>query len=122
MGKSITDADLKGLASEELEALLEKVSNQLEAQKEEELENAREECQAIAEGVGHTVESLFGFRKRRGTTAAGGAKPRRASKAEAKYRNPDNADETWSGRGRRPKWFDHQVEVNGVSPDDMLIS
>ena len=21
-----------------------------------------------------------------------------------KYRNPENADETWSGRGRQPKW------------------
>jgi DNA-binding protein H-NS len=26
------------------------------------------------------------------------------AKVLPKYRNPDNSDETWSGRGRQPKW------------------
>jgi DNA-binding protein H-NS len=29
---------------------------------------------------------------------------RRRNPVRAKYRNPDNPSETWSGRGRQPKW------------------
>lgn len=31
----------------------------------------------------------------------GGKKP----KAAPKYKNPDNPEQTWSGRGRKPGWF-----------------
>ncbi|WP_050604076.1 H-NS family nucleoid-associated regulatory protein [Ruegeria sp. 6PALISEP08] len=28
----------------------------------------------------------------------------KAPKTKAKYRNPSNPDQTWSGRGRKPQW------------------
>jgi DNA-binding protein H-NS len=31
---------------------------------------------------------------------------KRRGKVEPKYRNPDNHRETWSGRGRKPKWVE----------------
>jgi DNA-binding protein H-NS len=31
------------------------------------------------------------------------------STAKAKFRNPDQPSETWSGRGRRPRWLDVQL-------------
>ena len=37
-----------------------------------------------------------------------------------KYRNPDNANETWSGRGRSPKWFAAHLAL-GMKANDMLI-
>jgi DNA-binding protein H-NS len=59
------------------------------------LERVRE---AVAE-FGFTPEDVFG--KRRGST-------RRA--AAPKYRNPETG-ETWSGRGRAPRWLkDQDVE------------
>ena len=38
-----------------------------------------------------------------------------------KYRNPDNADETWSGRGRMPIWLAERLKKRGVSKDDFAI-
>jgi DNA-binding protein H-NS len=35
------------------------------------------------------------------------------------YRNPENACETWSGRGRPPAWFDRAIHA-GRSPESML--
>ena len=35
------------------------------------------------------------------------------------YRNPENACETWSGRGRPPAWFDRAIHA-GRSPEGML--
>jgi DNA-binding protein H-NS len=32
------------------------------------------------------------------------AAPSSRRKVAPKYRNPDNAGETWTGRGRQPRW------------------
>jgi DNA-binding protein H-NS len=34
-----------------------------------------------------------------------------------KYRNPENHSETWSGRGREPKWLQHQI-ASGKTKED----
>ena len=36
------------------------------------------------------------------------------SKAPAKYRNPDNARQTWSGNGTPPDWFTHAPDKNAL--------
>ena len=41
-------------------------------------------------------------------------------KVAPKFRHPEDAELTWSGRGRKPKWFVKQLEA-GVSPDDLAI-
>ena len=35
---------------------------------------------------------------------------RKPNKAPPKYRNPLNSQETWTGRGRKPKWLALQLE------------
>src|SRR5258706_4245533 len=37
-----------------------------------------------------------------------------------KYRNPQNPEETWAGRGLRPKWLSAAIK-RGKSADDFLI-
>ena len=46
--------------------------------------------------------------------------PGSAAKLPMKYRNPSNASEMWSGRGRQPQWF-KDAEANGTSRADMEI-
>jgi DNA-binding protein H-NS len=38
-----------------------------------------------------------------------------------KYRNPKNADEVWSGRGRMPLWLGAQIKA-GKDREDFLIA
>ena len=45
---------------------------------------------------------------------------RKKAKAAAKFANPDNASETWSGRGRQPAWYKTAVS-DGKSPESMEI-
>mgnify|MGYP003594881466 FL=1 len=40
--------------------------------------------------------------------------------SKPKYRNPDNHDEVWSGRGKPPNWFKAAIE-SGITKDNMLI-
>lgn len=37
-----------------------------------------------------------------------------------KYRNPERPSETWSGRGKQPRWVGAQLS-SGVKVDDLLI-
>ncbi len=43
------------------------------------------------------------------------------SASAPKYRNPDDASQTWSGRGRQPVWFKNALE-SGQSAEDLLIA
>ena len=45
-------------------------------------------------------------------------KPR--GKVAPKYRNPANGSETWTGRGRQPRWVADAL-TDGKSLDDILI-
>lgn len=55
----------------------------------------KEKIDNLLKGTGITVHDLYGLGKR----------GRGRSKSAAKYANPDNRDETWTGRGRKPNWL-----------------
>lgn len=45
---------------------------------------------------------------------------RMRTRVSVTFRNPDNPQETWSGRGRRPAWLIQQLKA-GKSRDDLRI-
>lgn len=45
----------------------------------------------------------------------------RRGKVQAKYRNPDNHAETWTGRGRQPKWVQMAL-AHDQTLEDLAIS
>nr|WP_278251415.1 H-NS histone family protein [Stenotrophomonas maltophilia] len=74
---------------------------------------------------GYTIEELYGDLSSPAsgrTKKPSGRKPARSagSKVAPKYRNPANPNETWSGRGRQPRWLAALVE-KGKSASDFLI-
>ena len=107
---------------------LRRVQRYVEAKVRERAESEKaaliEEARRRAEELGLSLRDLFSD----GTTPAPakrGRKPRgEGQKAErapvaAKYRSPQG--ETWSGRGRAPKWL-QVAEAEGRSRDEFLIS
>jgi DNA-binding protein H-NS len=48
-----------------------------------------------------------------------GAASKRGSVAP-KYRNPKDASQTWTGRGKRPRWFQALID-SGKKEGDLLI-
>jgi DNA-binding protein H-NS len=84
---------------------------------------AREELQKLAQERGFSMADLFAnlaphAPAKRGRKPGGEGKSERAP-VEAKYRGPNG--ETWSGRGRLPKWL-HAAEAEGKSRDSFLIN
>lgn len=57
--------------------------------------DAKKAINQVAKDYGYTVEELFNTSRRKGLRSA----------PSPKYRNPENPEQTWTGRGRRPQWF-----------------
>lgn len=72
---------------------------------------AVEEAQKAAERYGLSLVDLVRAGSK-GTASKAGA--------SARFRNPQNPKETWSGRGRRPDWFKAAIE-NGVPKENMEV-
>lgn len=102
--------DISSLSAKELSDLIEKASGELSEKKEQEKAAVKAELEALAIDRGFTVAELFG---------AGKAKVPRA-KVEPKYRDPENPENTWTGRGRKPKWLVTALE-SGRSINDLHI-
>lgn len=101
--------DLSKLSLDELKALrkdVEKAIGDFEKRKRSE---AMKEIQAVAKKHGLSVDDIVG----------GKAKGRK-SKAAPKYRNPDDASQEWSGRGRQPAWFKSALAA-GKKPESLEI-
>jgi DNA-binding protein H-NS len=63
--------------------------------KERERAELKHKLAALVEDAGFSMNEFFGGR--------GAAKGK--SSGVAKYKNPDNHSETWTGRGRKPNWL-----------------
>lgn len=64
-------------------------------------------------------EVLNAYRQATGKGPSSGSSRRTLGPAPAKYRNPETG-QTWSGRGKAPRWLT-EAEAEGKSRDEFLI-
>ena len=116
--------DLRNLSAKELGALIEKAKQQQSRlAKRTPIATVRSKITKFAKAEGYTLEELFGMSGNRGAKAP--AKPssragRKLGKVAPKYRNPANPKETWTGRGKHPRWMAALI-AKGKKADDFLI-
>jgi DNA-binding protein H-NS len=104
--------DLSDYNLSELKGLHAEIEKEIKTRQQQEVTKAREQILAIAQGLGISVEELL---------ANGGAKSKGSGKkVEAQYRNPADNAQTWTGRGRQPKWIAEGL-AGGKSLDDFRI-
>ncbi len=101
--------DIDNLSVSELKRLEKEVQNKIQVRFEKEKEELRQQIRNIAKEAGTTVEELFGVRGNR-----------RRGKVAPKYANPSNPEQTWTGRGRMPRWLQEKVDA-GAKREDFLI-
>lgn len=101
--------DLSNYDFGELKGLLFDIDQELKRRQRGELDDARARIHALAQEAGLSVEQLL---------APGDGKG--AIKGAARYRNPDDAGQTWSGRGRQPKWLVDGLAA-GRALDDFAV-
>ncbi len=109
--------DLSSLTVEELHELIEEAKSYIIAKKEQAVQKAYVQMVQLATALGMSVEDVLA----RGRKTAPKTKEEKAVKRVApKYRNPLNADETWTGRGKPPRWVQEKIS-RGITLEDMLI-
>ena len=96
--------DLSNLSLGDLRNLQEQIKQEMKKREQQEVQKARDQILAIAQSVGMPLKDLIG--------AGRGAKSANANTGSVavRYRNPADASQQWTGRGRQPKWVKEWVE------------
>ncbi len=102
--------DLNPLSLKELKDLHGQVAKAIAGFEDRKKKEALAALEEKARDLGFSLSELTGV------APAG----RKRSASAAKYRNPANADDTWTGRGRKPRWYADALK-SGKSPEDMMI-
>ena len=119
--------DIDALSSKELTALINQAKKRKTALvKRKPITQVRKRLMQIAKTEGYTIAELFGGSGAAATsTTTRTSAPRKTRKTTGKvapkYRNPANATETWTGRGRQPRWLTAYTDA-GRSRDEFLIA
>ena len=101
---------LKSLEDDQLKELIAAANNVIDARRSEQKKEAMDQIKRLAAEHGLQVD----------VKAEGGKASKSRTPLPPKFANPDNPEQTWSGRGARPKWF-KQALTSGKTENDMLI-
>jgi DNA-binding protein H-NS len=101
--------DLNSLSLKELKELQSQVAKAIADYEDRRKREVLAELDEIAKAKGFSLAEL-----------TGAAPSRKRSPSVAKYANPANKADTWSGRGRKPRWFTEAL-AKGRKPEDMAI-
>lgn len=104
--------NIESLSQEELNELIARAEQQKKKIHRDRINDVRRKITDMAKAEGYSIEELFGGR--------GGGSRRTAGKVAPKYRNPANPEQTWTGRGKRPRWFSEAL-AQGRKESDLAI-
>lgn len=102
--------DLTAMSRKELLELQGAVEKALKDAEQRERIEALKAAEEAAAQYGFSLEEIAG----------NGRAATKKNKAAPKYRNPQNPEETWTGRGRKPHWV-HAALTAGVDISDLEI-
>lgn len=94
----MTKIDLSSYNLSELKELQHGIDQEIKNRQQDDLAKARQQILSIAQDVGVTVEELLAVNSKESSKGKG-------KKVEPQYYNPADKGQTWSGRGRQPKWI-----------------
>ena len=100
--------NIENMTSAELAAMQARIERaKIEKQTSERIE-LRQKLTEMAKKAGFDLGELFDGRKGKGKVAV-------------KYRDPSNSANTWTGRGRMPRWMTAATKGGKAKKEDFLI-
>lgn len=102
--------DIQNLSPEELQALIKDAELALQAKQAGMRKQVVAQIKELAASIGVTVEITDTKQPKKSSSAVA-----------AKYANPANPSETWTGRGLAPKWMKALMD-EGRNKDEFLIN
>jgi len=105
----MADFNFEAMSLKELRQLQKELAKAISTYEDRHKAEARAKLEVIAREMGYSFADMIGVEVK--TTRA---------PAVAKYRHPENAALTWSGRGRKPQWFADHVNA-GKDPSALAV-
>jgi DNA-binding protein H-NS len=107
------EINLGQFSTQELRDLARNVEAEIRARRAEDRKNALRGIKDLVASYGFTVDEVLG---------TGPRTRRRASvPAQGRYRNPENPNQTWVGRGRKPGWL-VELLAQGKTLEELEVS
>ncbi len=106
----MSEIDLESLSLEKLQSLQIELTNLIEEKKVEAQDSLLSEFKERATALGLDLDEIMGTTTQKKTRA----------KVLPKYKDPNDSEVTWTGRGRKPLWVVQQLE-NGKSLEQLKI-
>lgn len=103
--------DISTFSFQELVSLRDQLDKELVVRKEHEKQRILAQLNSAAAASGFTVAELLGQVGKQST---------KKNVVKAKYANPNNISETWSGRGRKPLWV-HDALAAGATLESLAV-
>ncbi len=110
----VENLDLSVYSVEELEDLTKRIQLTLKEKRQVEMRELRRKAREMADSMGMELEEVLGLSKGKRGRSSG------KRKARIKYRNPQNPEQTWTGRGMRPVWLREKLE-QGANLEDFRV-
>lgn len=105
------EAALDAMSYAELKAIAPLIPMKIAEREKAEKDALKAELAELAKSKGFDMADLFGD---------GSKAPKEKKTVAPKYRNPSDATQTWTGRGRKPKWVVEELATGG-NLEDFLI-
>jgi DNA-binding protein H-NS len=102
--------DLDKMSYAELSAMEARISRLKAERQDAERAEVRQKVTDFAKQHGFDIRELIGGRSKRGKGSVA-----------IKYRDPKNAENTWTGRGRMPRWLAAATKGGKAKKEDFLI-
>ncbi len=96
----LSPRDLDKMSVKQLNALEAELATMKLRKQDEERTALKAKIEKLARDAGFSIKELFGSGKRNGH-----------KKVAVKFANPENKDETWTGRGRKPRWLAAKIKT-----------
>lgn len=109
--------DLSQLTIEQLNDVIADAQRLIKSKKKAQLKTARAQLEKVAADFGYTLEELLSGKSVE-TVEDAPVKPHKP--VEIRYRNPANEAETWTGRGKQPRWLAAAI-ASGKNLQDFAI-
>src|ERR1700758_4504684 len=107
--------DLKALSPKELQSLIANAESHMQEAKSNQIQEVRKKIDTLLNNAGLSLADVYPTRGGKASKAG------KRSVVAPKYRNPEDASQTWSGRGKRPLWLVAALKRRGVTLDSLLI-
>ena len=102
--------DFNKLSESEIQSLIDNAEKALKEKQSSKRKEVIAQIKELAASIGVSVEIIEGDKKA----------DRKIGKVAAKYRNPADASQTWTGRGLAPKWM-QELLGSGRSKEEFEI-